>query len=207
MTKKDDVPSADGKDKCPALVRAYGKRIRWLLTQKLGDILTDGEIDAAVHEAAEAAEDNVAAWSDKRALVGAWMYRRAYSLACECVSGERLEPACSVRGKVFSLDEAQQGQMLANALEDLPDLPRAVLKADLVSDNTASDTHLAMRFELATDAIQQARQEGREALSQAAWPMLAKALRRYLGLGAISQTEAETEMLVARAVMVVNRNA
>lgn len=66
------------------LLGAYGPKVKWLLRSKLGDLLTDADVDSVLNLAATKAFHAASTFDDNHTL-GGWFYTIAFRVAVDTV--------------------------------------------------------------------------------------------------------------------------
>lgn len=158
------------------LLEVYGGRVKCLLQSKLGEVLSEDDIQSCLHFAAMRACGAV--FDDSRGTMGGWFYTIALNVARDMVKGRKslsggvpLEDmnAPSVDARVPACVEDDEPpdpaiRDLLAALEELGEVQRVIAKADLLADGEADAEVLAKKLGIPKQHVYSYRDKYKKAL-------------------------------------------
>ena len=179
-TQIDDLEIAvllldDPNEGCRQLLKAYGRKVLWLLGDKFGSFL-DAEL--VLQEATAKAAARIKTFDYDKGTLGGWFWTIAANTARNMLRSENRNPHQSIEHDPMveirlpacvEEDEDPKKQKMYRDLhaviEELPELQKQVILADLASGEESADALLlAKRFCSSRAAIYNARSKAKQAL-------------------------------------------
>lgn len=159
------------------LLEKHGGRITAALNQKFGDVLDEHEVDGVLNGAAYKAYKAINQYDESKSKLRIWFAAIALNVARDVLRGERRfwtipvdeSLLSSARNKEdYSVDRKSQQYRrdLIEAIENLPQLQKAIIKADLKSDGIADAGRLAKRHGTTANSINVSRHKARQKLKE-----------------------------------------
>ena len=158
------------------LVEIYGPKIKWILKQKLGDTLTNWDIQSCLTLAAAKAW-NAAAFDASKGTLGGWFYTIAFHTAVDMARGEKNEPKNVVglsrepelpaRVPACLAEDEQEDPVLRalmEAVEELGPQQRSIAKADLLAGGEGDAETLAKGLGITKQHVYSYREKYKKAL-------------------------------------------
>jgi len=163
------------------LLKAYGPKVKWLLRRKLGDLLTDTDVDSVLNLAATKAFHAASTFDDKYTL-GGWFYRIAYNAAVDTM---RETPDAPDDGEVVPLEsdpvlpprtpacveddpppDYPAIEDLAEVIEELGSVQKTIAKADLLAGGEADAEVLAAKLGIPKQSVYSYRNKYKAAIKK-----------------------------------------
>lgn len=170
------VQMMDGDRKAVVrLLRAYGPRVKGLLRKKLGDVLTDHDIDVVLHFASEKTFHAADSFDDSKGRLGGWFYVIAFRTAVDLVRGEVAKPIVPLRFEPQAPtddDDRADAQVrddpviadLLQCVEELGELQRKIVKAFLLAGGNADAGELSKKLGIPKQHVYSYWHKARESL-------------------------------------------
>ena len=161
------------------LLRTHGRRIKWLLKEKYGEVLADLDVAAVLNETVLKVFTLIGRFDSARGRLDRWVWQIATNIARDMLRSEmkhahdslQYDPAEQESPAESPEEEASlSGQVLQDlpeAIRDLPDLQRKIIKADLASGGLAGASWLATRLATTEGSIYVSRSKARDSLRKA----------------------------------------
>lgn len=158
------------------LLEVYGPKVKWLLREKVGGVLSEDDIQSCLHFAAMRACGAV--FDDSRGTMGGWFYTIALNVARDWVKGQRSlaggvpleetnEPGVEARVLASVEDDEPPDAVIGDllvAVEELGDLQKAIAKADLLADGEADAEVLSKKLGIPKQHVYSYREKYKKAL-------------------------------------------
>lgn len=161
------------------LLKTYGPKVKWLLQDKLGDLLTDADRDSVLNLAATKAFLAASSFDDKYTL-GGWFYRITFNAAVDTVRSLpdppddravvalEIEPKLPPRMPACVEDDPPPDDPvirdLAEVIEELGTMQKTIAKADLLAGGEADTEVLAMKMGIPKQSVYSYRNKYKEAI-------------------------------------------
>ena len=182
LSKDEQLEIACGLlDRDPkALVRlltAYGPRVKWLLQDKLGNVLNEWDIASCLNTAAAKAWNS--AYDDAKGTLGGWFYTIAFNAAVDMARGAECEPVGAIpidpgnepgvkARSPGCLEEDDQPDPvikdLMEAVKELGQIQRTIAEADLLAGGEADADELANKLGIPKQHVYSYREKYKKAL-------------------------------------------
>ena len=159
------------------LLATYGPRVKWLLREKLGRLLTEWDIDSALRLAAAKAWNHIGDFDEKQGNLGGWFYIIAYHAAVDMVrEGEdepkstlplTVEPDIPGHAPACLADDPKDDPAVKDLMDEvskLGDSQRAIAEADLLAGGEADADQLAKKLGIPKQHVYSYRNKYLEAL-------------------------------------------
>jgi RNA polymerase sigma factor (sigma-70 family) len=141
------------------LLAIYGPRVKGLLRDRLGRVLTEGDVDSALSVAAAKAWNRIDDFDEKRGNLGGWFYTIAYNAAVDMVregDGEpegtlplAREPEVPAHTPACLAEDPKDDPVVRDLLDEVSKLgatQRAIAEADLLAGGEADADQLAKKL-------------------------------------------------------------
>lgn len=159
------------------LLRAYARRVKWLLLDKFDGLLTSEDADEIIQTAAFNAWNHADQFDDKEGNPGGWFYTIAYHAA---VDELRRQPDGQDRPAELSVDPEAESrspaclegdepppeieQDLLAEIETLGEKQKLIIKADMAAGGEADAEALAKRLDIPKQHVYSYRNKAHAAL-------------------------------------------
>lgn len=165
-----------GEEAVRRLLEVYGGRVKWLLQARLGDVLSEDDIQSCLHFAAMRACGAV--FDDSRGTMGGWFYTIALNVARDMVKGQKSlsggvpldaanEPGVEARAPACVEEDEPPDPAISDllaAVEALGDAQKAIAKADLLAGGEADAEVLARKLGIPKQHVYSYREKYKTAL-------------------------------------------
>ena len=157
------------------LLQAYGPRVKWLLMRKFGDVLNEQDVDGVLNLAAHNARKAAADYDDRKGRLAGWFYKIAYHAAVDELRGDdanakagplEMEPDLAPREPVCIAKDDNDPVVddLLRCVEELGEIQRRIVKADLAAGGEADAAWLSKKLGIPKQHVYSYRNKSREAL-------------------------------------------
>jgi len=159
------------------LLRAYARRVKWLLLAKFDGLITGAEADEIIQDAAFKAWQKIEQFDDTKAQLGGWFYKIAYHAAVDELrklpdGRDRpvelgIEPEAETRSPAcLENDEPppEIEQDLLAEIETLGERQKLIIKADMAAGGEADAEILAKRLGIPKQYVYSYRNKAHTAL-------------------------------------------
>ena len=163
------------------LLMSYGPKVKWLLRRKLGELLTDTDVDSVLNLAATKAFHAASTFNDEYTL-GGWFYIIAWRAAIDTVREMpdppddrevlplEYDPVIPPRNPACVEDDPPPDEPaikdLAEVIEDLGPAQKTIAKADLLVGGEADAEVLAAKLGIPKQSVYSYRNKYKAAIKK-----------------------------------------
>lgn len=152
------------------LLATHGGRVAALLSRRYRGMLSEDDVWGCVNEAAFKCWRLIARFDPSAGTLGGWLYNATQRVAIDTLRGLHgrpgpltAEPADATEAEPSDVTQ-ERVALLARAVEDLPELQRAIVRADLAAGGRADDAFLAGQRNTSVNSIRVSRSKAVENL-------------------------------------------